>query len=226
MENSKWVLLFFALTLGLRHGFDLDHLSIVDSMVRTTRHHRYLSKCVGILFSLGHGLVVTIVSLMIGGGLFPSQIPVWLDLVGNWVSILFLIVFGVLTLISIFRNSVETLPLTIKGHLLRKIITKNSSPMYIMFIGALFAFSFDTFSQIALFSISASFLAGWLYSGILGIVFMFGMMMSDGLNGLLVSTLIQRADKTSRGISKIVGILVSFFSLTIGLLNLVKLNTP
>jgi nickel/cobalt transporter (NiCoT) family protein len=224
MDSSGMVLIFMVLTLGFRHGFDLDHLSTIDSITRTVRDNRYLSKMIGILFSLGHGLVVTIVSLIIGSGMMQSRLPSWLDNFGSWISIFFLFTFGFITLWNVLQKSTRTVPTTsLKGLFLRKIITQKCNPLFIMLIGALFAFSFDTFSQVALFSISASLLAGWLFSGVLGIVFMLGMMISDGVNGLFVSTLIQRADKTSFIISRMVGLMISFFSLTIGTLNLIKL---
>lgn len=224
MDSSGMVLIFMAFTLGFRHGFDLDHLSTIDSITRTVRDNRDLSKVIGILFSLGHGLVVTFISLIIGSEMLQSQFPLWLDNVGNWISIFFLFTFGFLTLWSVLQKSTSPASTaSLKGLLLRKIITKKCNPIFIMLIGALFAFSFDTFSQVALFSLSASILAGWLFSGILGIVFMFGMMTSDGLNGLFVSTLIQRADKTSFFISRMIGLMISVFSLTIGTFNLIKL---
>ena len=92
-----------------------------------------------------------------------------------------------------------------------------------MFIGALFAFSFDTFSQVALFSLSASVLAGWLFSGVLGLIFMVGMMLSDGLNGFFVSTLIQRADRLSLFLSRSLGLAISLFSIVLGVITLVKM---
>lgn len=217
------VLVFMALTLGFRHGFDLDHLSTIDSITRTVRDNRYLSKMIGILFSLGHGLVVTTISIIIGSGIMRSQPPLWLEHFGNGISIFFLFTFGILTLLNIFQKPTQLSSTSLKGWLLRKIIVQRCNPLFVILIGVLFAFSFDTFSQIALFSISASILSGWLFSGVLGIIFMLGMMISDGVNGLLVSKLIQRADKTSYFISRIFGLMISGFSLTIGTINLIKL---
>ena len=92
-----------------------------------------------------------------------------------------------------------------------------------MMIGALFALSFDTFSQIALFSITASLMSGWLFSAILGSFFTLGMMVSDGFNGLFVSALIQRADGTSLVLSRSLGVAISFFSLLTGAIGLIKI---
>lgn len=222
MEQSGILLIGVALILGLQHGFDFDHLSIIDSLTRIVRHNNTLSKMTGLLFSLGHGLMVTLVSLVIGSGLVELQSPVWLDHTGIWISTIFLFAFGVVTLWNVFKKSKVTIS-TFKARLLSKIITKNNQPFHIMFIGILFAFSFDTFSQIALFAISGSLVAGWLFSGLLGMVFMLGMMIADGLNGFIISTLIKRADKRSLVLSQAVGVLIAFFSLAIGTFNLIKL---
>lgn len=221
--DSSWqLMIFMALTLGIRHGFDLDHLATIDALTRTIRDNRILSKMVGFLFSLGHGLVVILVSLIIGGGLIQSHVPEWLEGFGNWISIFFLVVFGALNLWNVFHSS-PSLPVGIRSFLVKKFSGKQTNSFLIMTIGALFAFSFDTFSQIALFSISASLTAGWLFSGIIGIVFMLGMIISDGLNGLFVSTLVQRADRTSQIFSRGLGLTISMFSLIIGLTGLVKI---
>lgn len=223
--NTSWIVLAsMALTLGIRHGFDLDHLATIDAITRTVRDNLFLSKIVGFLFSLGHGIVVILISLIIGSGLMQSHIPEWLDGFGQGISIMFLSIFGVLNLYNVFQNpSNQTIPAGIKSFLAKKLSTKKYNPMLIVSIGALFAFSFDTFSQIALFSISASLLSGWLFSGILGIFFMLGMMISDGINGLLVSTLIQRADGVSVVVSRGFGLAIGMFSLGIGLMSLFEI---
>lgn len=225
-SNSGWLLFSMALTLGIRHGFDLDHLATIDSVTRTVSNHRYLSKIVGFLFSLGHGMVVIVISLIIGSGIMQSHIPGWLDRVGNWISILFLFIFGLLNIWNVVQHpSKQVVPTSIKNYLSKKIIQQKFNAIYIVLIGALFALSFDTFSQIALFSLSASALAGCLFSLLLGVIFMFGMMTSDGLNGLFVSTLIQRADRMSIIISRLTGLLIALFSLIIGIMNLAKCLT-
>ncbi len=216
-----------ALTLGIRHGFDLDHLATIDAITRTLRDNRFLSKIVGFLFSLGHGLVVTLISLIIGSGIMQSHIPEWLDGFGKWVSIIFLFLFGILNLYNIFQNPLKPqMPVGLQSFLTKKLGSKKFSPAMIIGIGALFAFSFDTFSQIALFSISASLLSGWLFSGVLGIFFMLGMMITDGINGLLVSVLIQRADRFSMVLSRGIGLTICLFSLTIGCIGLVEALYP
>jgi nickel/cobalt transporter (NiCoT) family protein len=224
INASQTILAFMALTLGIRHGFDLDHLATIDAMTRTVRENQFLSKIVGVLFSLGHGIVVILISLIIGSGLMQSHIPEWLDGLGQGISIVFLLFFGAINLYNVFQHtSHQALPGGIKSFLAKKLSAKKCNPVLIMSIGALFALSFDTFSQIALFSISASLLSGWLFSGILGFFFMLGMMVSDGINGLLVSALIRRADGASVVVSRSLGLTISMFSLGIGLMGLFRI---
>lgn len=212
---NTWVMMVsMAFILGIRHGFDLDHLATIDSITRVVSRNRFFSRIIGLLFSLGHGLVVITISLLIGSGLMQSQAPEWLKTLGNWVSIIFLLIFGIVNLWSIFQSpSKSNTTVSLKGYLAGKIISQNFNPLYVILIGALFALSFDTFSQVALFSLTANVIAGWLLSGLLGLVFMFGMMTADGLNGYLVSTLIQRTNKISNVVSRITGLIISLFSM-------------
>lgn len=225
-QTTSWpLMILIALGLGLRHGLDLDHLATIDAIARTTKERGAVSKMAGFLFSLGHGCIVTAVSLVIGGGLIEASTPDWLEELGNMISLFFLGFFGVLNLWSVFQSSSSATPKGIKSYVVKKILHKNLSPSLIILIGALFALSFDTFSQIALFSISATLMSGLFFSGLLGFCFMLGMMLTDGFNGLFVSKLIQRADRASSLFSKGLGLFISLFSLilfTTGLMKLFK----
>lgn len=222
--SHSWTwMIFMALLLGLRHGLDLDHLATIDAITRAVRNTPYLSKIVGFLFSLGHGLVVTLLSLLIGSGLIETHTPPWLESFGSWISIICLVLFGLLNLWTVFQPpSFDTMPQGLKSYLAKKLMGKKlTSPMIVM-IGALFAFSFDTFSQIALFSISASLMAGWMFSGVLGFFFTLGMIITDGLNGLIVSRLVQQVDGMSLVLSRGLGFTISMFSLIIGIIGIIN----
>lgn len=224
MNDSGWFLISAALLLGIRHGFDLDHLATIDAITRTVRNKPSLSSMVGFLFSLGHGLVVIIVSLIIGGGIISASTPEWLNEVGNIVSITCLFLFGLLTLWNTVNYSSHVImPTNLRNYLSRKLVHNNAHPLLILCIGALFALSFDTISQIVLFSLSASALSGFLFSGLLGFIFMMGMMMSDGLNGIFVASLIRRADGSSLFFSRLIGFGIAFFSMGIAIINCCKL---
>ncbi|WP_010654351.1 DNA repair protein HhH-GPD [Fluoribacter dumoffii] len=224
MEHSELVLIAMAFFLGIRHGFDLDHLATIDSIARIVSARQTLAKFTGFLFSLGHGLVVILISLIIGNRVKPLLVPQWLEGLGNGISITFLLIFGVLNLWNVFLTpSRPPLPTSLKSYLAKKLNQKSVNPFFILLIGALFALSFDTVSQVVLFSLSAKAASGWLFSGILGVFFMLGMMLSDGLNGLFVSSLIQRANSVSLLFSRLAGLMVAAFSLIIGMINLIKI---
>ena len=137
---------------------------------------------------------------------------------------IFLFVFGILNLWNILlKPTSSVMPSSIKKYFTNKILHQKFHPFWMVVVGALFAFSFDTFSQVGLFSIAASAMSGWVFSGILGIFFMLGMMATDGLNGLLVAAMIRRADNTALIVSRIVGLIIAIFSLSIGTVSLIKL---
>ncbi len=50
--------------LGLRHGFDPDHLIAIDGLARSSKRDE-LRRWNGVFFSLGHGVVVTLVGLAV-----------------------------------------------------------------------------------------------------------------------------------------------------------------
>lgn len=222
--HSSLLLIPMVFGLGVRHGFDLDHLATIDAIARTVSTHKFLAKCVGILFSLGHGLIVMIVSVIIGSGMMHLQLAPWLTTFGALTSIAFLLLFGMINLLNIFKSGSAHAPHAgLRATLIRKITGKNTNPFWIIGTGALFAISFDTLSQVALFSISAAVVAGCLYSSMLGLVFMLGMMASDGINGWIVSILIQRADSLSRILSRCLGVAIASFSLITAAAGLIRM---
>lgn len=222
MTLSYALLILTAFGLGVRHGFDLDHLATIDSITRSVNSQQYLAKVVGFLFSVGHGLIVVLLSSMIGLGLFKSTFPHWLDGLGNWISVFFLFIFGVNNVYSVFKTR-DALLINYKGGLIKILLRKKNQPLFIMLIGALFALSFDTFTQVSLFSLEAATVSSWFFSSLLGLIFMIGMIVADGVNGYLVGVLLANIDKKSRIISNVFGIMISFFSLMICTINLTKL---
>src|SRR5436190_5430389 len=68
--------------LGLKHGLDPDHLVAIDGLTRSTK-----SRWCGLFFSLGHGLVVTLVGIAVAVVASDWQVPGWLEHTGGWVSI-------------------------------------------------------------------------------------------------------------------------------------------
>jgi len=157
--------------------------------------------------------------------------PSWLEPVGSWISIAFLLALGALNLLAVLRTPADRVARAagLKGRWMGK-LTETSHPVLIASIGAAFALSFDTMTQAALFSLSASPLvrsgAGWIFAAFLGFVFTSGMIVADGANGLWVSRLLARADLRARVASRVLGLSIAFLSLAIAALGIAKAAWP
>jgi nickel/cobalt transporter (NiCoT) family protein len=215
---DDWLgLMLLVLILGLKHGMDPDHLATIDGLTRFNAARRpRLSRWSGFLFSLGHGAVVTLVAGVVAAMAGEWSAPGWLEDLGAWISILFLLALGGVNLRAVFRAAPGELVRTagIKGRWLGR-LTEAGHPVVIAAIGAAFALSFDTISQAAVFSLTASHLVGWVYATALGLVFMLGMMVTDGVNGLWVARLLRRADRQALIASRVLGIAIGLLSVLI-----------
>ena len=142
-----------AFLMGLRHGADPDHLTAIDglSQIRPGRWN-------GVLFALGHTLVVTLLAFGVAG--IAGE---WLNRLGPW---LLLTVAGA----SLFRLLAPASP---GSH--RRPGLPTSSPLL---LGVLFAAGFETASQI-----SALALANESSAALVGAAFGGGMVIVDGIDG-------------------------------------------
>ena len=227
--ESVYPLITLAFVLGLKHGLDADHLATIDGLTRfnASAGRTRLARLCGFLFSLGHGIVVCIVSMAAGQLFHHASAPSWLDDVGTLISEFFLLLLGILNLYAVFSTpSHETVQMIgIKGRWLNRL--KNAgNPVLIALVGSLFALSFDTLSQAAFFSVTATRFGGVGYALLLAMCFMIGMMTTDALNGLWISHLLQRADASARTTSRIMGITVALLSLTVAGLGLSRRFLP
>src|SRR4051812_50230116 len=74
--------------LGLKHGVDPDHLAAIDGLTRFNAGRRpLLSRWSGLLFSAGHGVVVTTVAIGVATLATQWQGPAWLGGTGASVSV-------------------------------------------------------------------------------------------------------------------------------------------
>jgi nickel/cobalt transporter (NiCoT) family protein len=226
-------LLLLVFLLGLKHGVDPDHLATVDGLTRFNLASRpRLARWSGCLFSLGHGLMVMAVAALVALSASAWSTPGWLELAGAWISIGFLLALGALNLAGVLRTPADRVarPAGLKGRWLGR-LGQTSHPLLIASIGAAFALSFDTVSQAALFSLSASpvvtpTIAGWAFAAFLGFVFTSGMIAADGANGFWVSRLLARADRRARIASRVLGLSIAFLSLAIAALGIAKVGSP
>jgi high-affinity nickel-transport protein len=217
-----------AFVLGLKHGFDADHLATIDGLTRhNARTSVALARIAGALFSLGHGAVVLLVALAAGTLAAGWRTPGWLEVTGAVVSVLFL--FGlafvnVRAVLTTDRNAVVA-PAGLKARLLGRVLTVRR-PWAVAAVGALFALSFDTVSQAALFALAAGHFGGVPEALFVAALFVLGMLAVDGVNGVWISALIRRADRTAVIASRVMALAVAAISLAVGALTVGKLLLP
>ncbi len=227
LPNEWMPLLLMVFVLGLKHGMDPDHLVTIDGLTRFNSARPRLSRWAGVLFSFGHGLVVTLVAGLLAWAAREWRVPHWLEDLGAGISIVFLLLLGAVNLVAVFRAAPNEAvrPVGLKARWFGR-LTEISHPVLITTVGALFALSFDTLSQAALFSLAASSILGWQFAAALGIVFMLGMMATDGINGLWVARLLRRADRTALLASRVLSLVIAGLSILIALFGIARHFSP
>jgi len=179
-----------AYALGLRHAFDVDHLAAIDNATRNLAGRGRSSAGVGFFFSLGHSLVVVgLVALIVGAGLPAATLGRFGGGVGTGVSAGFLLLIGLLNLgVLLSRGGTDSGgPLTRLG--LGRLFRLVGRSWHALPIGSLFAFGFDTASEIALLALAAGASGGLPFLGalVLPLLFTSGMALLDTADGLLMS---------------------------------------
>lgn len=222
---TDWIaLIALVFALGAKHGLDADHLATIDGL---TRHNLCVSpgraRWCGSLFSLGHGSVVLAIALAVGFASSTWQVPQWMEAVGNGISIAFLALLGILNLRAVLTTPAGAMVATVglKAGALRR-LQATSHPAAVAGVGALFALSFDTLSQAALFAVTATQQGGIGHAAVLGVAFTAGMLIADGANGLWIARLLSRADDRARLASRVMGLTVAAISLAVAAFGLVR----
>ena len=229
LHENVYPLVALAFVLGLKHGLDADHLATIDGLTRfnTSTGRARLGRVCGLLFSLGHGSVVCMAAIAAGLLLGRASIPFWMSDVGVGISAFFLLLLGLLNLHAVFSTpSHEMVQLAgIKGRWLGG-LRHAGHPVLVALVGALFALSFDTLSQAALFSVAAARYGGMAYTVLLALSFMLGMIITDAVNGLWIARLLRRADAGARIASRVMGVSVALLSLVVAGLGLSRQFLP
>jgi high-affinity nickel-transport protein len=114
-------------------------------------------------------------------------------------------------------------PIGIKSRLLGRFVTVKK-PWAVAAVGMLFAFSFDTISQATLFALAAGRFGGVAEALLVAGLFVLGMLVVDGINGVWISRLIRRAHSGHRLARN--GATVAGISLAVGCFTVAKLFLP
>jgi high-affinity nickel-transport protein len=164
-----------AYTLGMRHGFDADHIVAIDGTSRQLIARGRNANGVGFFFSLGHSTVVLLLAVWVARATQAAgrELP-FLRVIGGSVGLATSSAFMVLVAalnVMVFRDALHAtrddglrstssattpfgggLMTRIFGRVLRMI--SRAPQMYV--VGFLFGLGFDTASEIALLAIAAT----------------------------------------------------------------------
>ncbi len=205
-----------ALTLGMRHAFDADHIAAIDNTTRSMMREGRRPLSVGFFFSLGHSTVVFVLTMLLALGLRGlgsavsdqhSTLHQVTGLVGTSVSGLFLYVIAginVVILVSIFRafgelrsgryDEEEVERRLAQRGLMNRILAPLSrrvdEPWKMYPLGLLFGLGFDTATEVGLLVLSGSAVASGLpLWAILALPLLFagGMSLLDTIDGCFMN---------------------------------------
>ena len=196
---------------GLQHAVDADHIAAVDNTTRKLLQQGKKPNTVGTWFSLGHSTIVMalFVALVFATEAIKGAIPGLQsggNVVGTWVSGVFLFLIGGLNLIivrGVYKTFKGLQNGTVTADKIDESINQNSmmgraykrlfkfidEPWQIYPIGVLFGLGFDTATQVALFAIGTSLAATSVpmaYYLVLPLLFTAGMVTVDTTDGVLM----------------------------------------
>jgi nickel/cobalt transporter (NiCoT) family protein len=185
--------------LGFRHGFDADHIAVVDGMTRARQLQGFwTSRLVGAQFALGHSAVILLASLLLHGQ--SAALPQWLDGLGMAISTCFLLAIAASNLAHALRPaSNRPRPL---GPVAATLMRLTGNQLHPALVGMAFAFSFDALAQAAFFASRGSQFTGMSAVALLASAFGLGMLVSDAANGALLNWFASRSDRLARHASR------------------------
>jgi high-affinity nickel-transport protein len=207
-----WGTGFLALTLGMRHAFDADHISAIDNTTRKLMSEGQRPLGVGFFFSLGHSSVVTALAIILNFGIKSLGVQVkdqnsglhhYTSLIGTSVSGAFLMLIALLNLIvlvsvlKVFKQMRDgqynedelEKHLNSRGFMMRffgPIARRIDSSWKMYPLGILFGLGFDTATEVALLVLAgSSVVAGLPWWAILSLPMLFagGMSLLDTIDG-------------------------------------------
>ena len=215
---TDWLALLLAVfVLGARHGLDADHIAAIDGVARFNAAQRpRLARGCGAWFSLGHGGIVVAIAMVVALAAPAWTVPEETEQVGTWISILFLALLGAMNIAAVFATPPHAVvqPAGLRGRLFAR-LSHAGSPWLVALVGALFAISFDTLSQAALFALAGTQFGGARHALALAVTFAAGMLLVDGANGLWFTQILRRTDRTARIASRVTGLGVGVLSLAL-----------
>jgi high-affinity nickel-transport protein len=192
--------LALACMLGFRHGFDADHIAVIDGMTRSRQlHHSYwTARLVGAQFAVGHSTAILVVSMLLFGQ--NTALPDWLDGLGVAISTCFLLVIAA----SNFGHALGSggdAPKPV-GSVAATLLRLTGRQLPPTLVGVAFAMSFDSLAQAAFFASRGSEFSGFSTVVLLAGGFGLGMTVADAANGALLNWFVGRSDRLAKRASR------------------------
>ena len=207
-------LFLLVFVLGLRHALDADHLACIDGLTRYNWQMKTpIAKWIGTLFSLGHGLIVTSIAVIINTISRYFSLPPIVNIIGTWITIVILLLIGTLNVYNLVSKRAESdFQISgIKGNFIPRFARETTNPFLVILVGMMFALAADTVTQTAVWSMAAE-NAGRYVALALGLTFMAGMMLADSIDGFLVYKMVTQTGRVGRQASRIMGWVIVFLA--------------
>jgi high-affinity nickel-transport protein len=200
-----------AYSLGLRHAIDADHIAAIDNVTRQLMQEGKRPVAVGFFFALGHSTVVVLASIAVAltANALSDKLVSYREIggvIGTSASASFLFIIAIANLIvmrgvyrafrlverseAVSEESIDALlqQLGWLARLFRPLFRFVSESWHLYPIGLLFAFGFETASEISLFGLSAqasNTVSAWSIL-IFPALFAAGMTLVDTTDGVLM----------------------------------------
>jgi nickel/cobalt transporter (NiCoT) family protein len=205
--------------LGFRHGFDADHIAVVDGMTRARQLHKsyWTSRLVGAQFAIGHSATILIASLLLHGQ--SAILPAWLDGLGLVISTCFLLAIAASNFAHAWRPAGAHRP---HGPMSALLLRITGGQLHPALVGMAFALSFDSLAQAAFFASRGGQFSGMGAVVLLAAVFGLGMLVADATNGALLSWFASRSDRLARQASRFSSGFIAVVALLTAALGLVR----
>ena len=181
--------LLFSLIIGVKHGFDPDHLAMINGVFSIRSTKEKISKWNGFVFSIGHGVAVTLIGLLITSmhsiSIFKTNFFSFIE----WIPTVLLLFTGIINLYFFNSNhhSINKFKWLIKG--------ASNSLLRMFFVGVIFALVFDSVSQISIWSLASTFKESTGLILLIGVAFTIGMVISDTFSGVLFSLILNNTTR-------------------------------
>jgi high-affinity nickel-transport protein len=190
MELTALWLMF---VLGLRHGFDPDHIAVIDNIVfRTVEVRPRFAPWAGTMFALGHSLSVTAVALGVSLAAGAFSMPEWIVPVVDTAVVALLLLVGTMNLAALLRRS-DYVPAGWRARLVPARLRNSTHPMAVVAIGVVFGLVFDTATQAAAWGAAATPAGGHFAALGIAAAFAFGMLLADTMDSQIVARLLRRS---------------------------------